>query len=97
MPHADRNGLRLLVNGLSRQRDRDVRETLLPQNLGHHPLVLVVQEMTMEDGHIFDDGISEVQNRVSGTATRDVHRVQPCRMGEARRFLGMLGKEPGVM
>jgi hypothetical protein len=38
---------------------------LCEQDLGHHALVLVIQQMTMEYGHAFDDGVGRVQDDIN--------------------------------
>ena len=55
---------------------------LLEQDLGHHSLVFVIQQMTMEYRHALDDGIGEVQDHVNEAAIRNIHGVQPRRMRE---------------
>src|SRR2546426_8447460 len=52
----------------------------LEQDLGHHPLVLVIQQMTMKYRNALDDGVGEVQNDINGAAIRNIHRIQPHRM-----------------
>ena len=50
---------------------------LLEQDLGHHPLVFMIQQMTMKYGHALDDGVCNVQDYIDGAAIRDIHGVQP--------------------
>jgi hypothetical protein len=38
---------------------------LREQDLGHHALVLVIQQMTMEYGHALDDGVGRVQDDIN--------------------------------
>src|ERR1700739_818144 len=61
---------------------------LLPeQNLGHHSLVLVIQQMAMEHRHTPDDWVGKVQDDVHGSAIRNIHSVQPRWMGQRRTIL----------
>src|SRR6266852_9881789 len=47
------------------------------ENLRHHPLVFVIEEMAVKHRHAPDYGVSEVHNDVDGTAVWNIHRVQP--------------------
>src|SRR5579864_3183557 len=61
---------------------------LLPeQNLGHHPLVLVIQQMAMEHRHTPDNWVGEVQDDIHGAAIRNIHSVQPGWIGQRRTIL----------
>src|ERR1039457_1454744 len=55
---------------------------LLEQDLGHHSLVFVIQQMTMKYRHTFDNRVGEVQDDIHGAANRDIHSIQPRRMLE---------------
>jgi hypothetical protein len=65
-------------------RDRYCRSAflLLEQDFGHHPLVLVIQQMTMKYRHTFDNGVGKVQDDIHGATKRNVHGIQPHRMRE---------------
>src|SRR5882672_3303136 len=60
---------------------RDVLDHSLEENLRHHALVFVIEEMAVKDGHAPDDGIGEVHNHVDGTAVWNIHGVQPQGVG----------------
>ena len=55
---------------------------LREQDLGHHSLVLVIQQMTMEYGHAFDDWVCKIQDDINGAAIRNIHGIKPRRMRE---------------
>lgn len=59
---------------------------LLEQDLCHHPFVFMIQQMTMEYRHAFDDRIGEVQDHIKGTFDGNVHSVQPQWLGGAPLF-----------
>jgi hypothetical protein len=50
---------------------------LLEQDLSHHSLVLMVQEMTMKYRHTLNDGVGKVQDDIDGATIRNVHGIQP--------------------
>src|SRR5207248_10730442 len=52
------------------------------QDLSHHPLISVIQQMAMKYGHAPDDWVGEVKDDVHGAAKRNIDRIQPRRMGE---------------
>lgn len=45
------------------------------ENLGHHPLVLVIQEVAMKDGHPPDYRIGEIHDHVHRPTVWDIHGV----------------------
>src|SRR6266853_1330291 len=45
------------------------------ENLRHHPLVFVIEEVAVKHGHASDYGIGEVHNDVDGTAVWNIHGV----------------------
>jgi hypothetical protein len=47
------------------------------QNFGHHSLVFVIQEMTMEDRHSPYHRVREIHYHVNGAAVGNIDRVQP--------------------
>src|SRR6266566_5927763 len=62
---------------------------LLEQDLRHHALILVIQQMTMKYRHAFDDGIGEVQNHINRTLIRNIHCIQPHRVCERAAVFGI--------
>ena len=54
---------------------RDVIGRSFEENLCHHSLVFVIEEMAVKDGHAPDHGIGEVHDDVDGTAVRNIHGV----------------------
>src|SRR5579864_1105455 len=61
---------------------------LLPeQDLGHHPFVLVIQQMAMKYRHTPDDWIGKVQDDIHGAPIRNIHSVQPHWIGQRRTIL----------
>lgn len=71
--------------------------SLLEQDLRHHSLVLVVQQMTMKQRHAFDRWVGEVQNNVNGAAGRNIHGIEPCGRVDRRAILCIGQKmHPGV-
>src|SRR5260370_42519165 len=61
---------------------------IFAQDLRHHPLIIVIQQMTMKYRHTLDDVVGKVQDDVDGAAVRNVHGIQPCRIGRCRAILG---------
>ena len=55
---------------------------LSEQDLGHHALVLVIQQMTVEYRHALDDGVGKVEDDIHGAAIGNIHGIQPRRMRE---------------
>jgi hypothetical protein len=53
---------------------------LAEQDFGHHPLILVIEQMTVKYRHTLDDGVGEVQDHINGAAKRNIHGIQPRRM-----------------
>src|SRR5262245_62030060 len=54
----------------------------LEENLRHHALVLVVQQMAVEHRHPADHRVGEVHDDVDRTADRHVHRIHPVRVAD---------------
>src|SRR5437899_7103317 len=52
--------------------------------------------MAMKYRHTSDDGVSEVQNDIHGTAIRNINRVQPSWHGEGRTVL-CVGQEVNLV
>src|ERR1700722_11388484 len=71
-------------------------KSLLEQNLCHHPLVLMIQQMTVEYRYSLDDRVGKVQDDVDGGGNRNVHRIQPGGIGEWRAIL-CIGQEVNLM
>src|SRR5579864_9291557 len=61
--------------------------SLPEQDLGHHPLVLVIQQMAMKHRHTPDDWVGKVQNDVHEAAIGNIHSVQPRWIGQRRAVL----------
>ena len=70
----------------------DAHRHLLEQDLRHHPLVFVIQQMTMEHGHALDDRIGEVEDYIHGTSIRNIHSVEPHRLRELVVVFGVREK-----
>ena len=69
---------------------------LLKEDLGHHPLVLVIQQMTMKYRHTLDDGVGEVEDDFNGAARTGHSRYPPMLAGGvARHSLRKPKSEPG--
>lgn len=51
------------------------RKHSFEQDLPHHSLIFVVQEMTVEDGHAPDDRIGEIHDYVDVAQHWNIHRV----------------------
>src|SRR6266436_9893724 len=43
----------------------------------HHSLIFMIQEMTVEDRHAANDGISEIHHEIDRTAIGDIHGIYP--------------------
>ena len=56
--------------------------SLLQQDLGHHPFVLVIQQMAMKYRHTLNDRVGEIQDDVHVPGIRNIHGVQPRWIGE---------------
>jgi hypothetical protein len=67
----------------------DVLGQSFKENLRHHPLVFVIEEMAVKDGHAPDYGVGEVHNDVDGTAVWNIHCVQPRRFGNWLAVFGV--------
>src|ERR1700683_878233 len=52
-------------------------DPLLEQDLSHHALVLVIQQMTVEYRDAFDDGVGKVDNDINGAAIWNIHGIKP--------------------
>ncbi len=53
---------------------------LLKENLGHHALVLMAQQMTVKERYASDDGVGEVHHQIDISFNRDIYRIQPFRV-----------------
>lgn len=51
--------------------------SLLEENLRHHALIFMFQQMAMEHRYSFDNWIGEVHNEIDLTAGWDVDRIHP--------------------
>ena len=61
----------------------------LEKNLGHHPLVFMAQQMTVEERNSPDDGIGEVHHQINISFNWDIDRIQPFRLFEPDSVLGI--------
>ena len=61
--------------------------SLLEEDFCHHPLVLVIQQMTMKYRHASYDGVSKVQDDIDSAGVGDIHGVEPRRIGEWNAIL----------
>src|ERR1700730_4077382 len=43
----------------------------------HHSLIFMTQEMTVEERHAANDGISEIHHEIDRTAIGDIHGIHP--------------------
>src|SRR5947209_2654565 len=43
----------------------------------HHSLIFMAQEMTVEERHAANDGISEIHHQIDRTAIADIHGIEP--------------------
>src|SRR4029077_17220954 len=68
---------------------RDVSGHSFEENLRHHSLVFVIEEMAVKDGHASDYGVGEVHNDVDRTAVRNIYGVQPQRGGNRLIVFGV--------
>src|ERR1700692_1856992 len=66
--------------GINSRIGRSIR-SLFKENFRHHPLVFVIKEMAVKDGHSSDYRVGEVHNDVDGGTVWNVHGVQPQRVG----------------
>ena len=65
---------------------------LLEQDLGHHSVVFVIQQMTMKYRHPFDHGVGGVEDDSHAAANRNIHSIQPRRMCQ-RNSVFCVGEE----
>jgi len=65
---------------------------LFEQDLGHHSLVLVVQQMTMKYRHSLDDWLRQIQDHINGAANGNIYGIQPDLISEWDVIFGV-GKE----
>src|SRR5467141_1435265 len=66
------------------------------EDFRHHPFVFVIEKMAVKDGHAFDHRVGEVHDDVDGTAGRNIHGVQPQRVGVRPVVFGV-GQEMDLM
>lgn len=52
----------------------------LPQVRGHHSLVLMLQQMTVENRHSPNNRIGKIHHQVGGSTVWNVYRVEPVRI-----------------
>src|ERR1700722_999842 len=60
----------------------------LKKYLGHHALVFVAQQMTVEQRDSANNRIGEVHHQIGASFDGYLYRIQPLRMREARPVLG---------
>src|SRR5258708_7443133 len=61
-------------------KSNDGNSELFEQYLRHHPLIFVIQQVTMKHRHALDGGIGKVQDDIDAAVVRDIHGVQPYRV-----------------
>src|ERR1700688_4467324 len=67
-------------------------ESSLKQYLGHHALVFVAQQMTVEERYSPDDGVRKVHHQIDASFDRNVDCIQPLWMIEAPPILSVSEK-----
>src|SRR6202008_918814 len=68
---------------------RDVPSHSLEENLRHHSLIFVIEEVAVKDRHAPDYRVGEVHNDVDGAAIRNVDGVQPHWIGNRLVVFGV--------
>src|SRR5258708_12463839 len=81
---------------LSLSKARRSEPPSLEQNLGHHSLVLVIEEVAMEHRHAANHRICEVHDDVDRAANRYVDGVQPLLVRQRAAVLE-IGEEMDLM
>src|SRR5260370_5935462 len=59
------------------------------ENFRHHPFVFMIEKMTVEQRHAFDDGIGKVHDDVDGSPGWYVYGVQPHGMLQRHSIFGI--------
>src|SRR5258708_23036114 len=64
-------------------------DPLLKKDFGHHALVLVAKEMTVEGRYAPDNGIGEVHQQIDVSFNRNIYCIQPFWAFEPNSVLGV--------
>ena len=62
-------------------------QILLEEDLGHHALVLMAQQMTVEKRYAPNDRIGEIHHQIDISFNRDIDCIQPFRAFEPNSVL----------